>query len=406
MSLGMNPANTLYITDIPLDASEQYLFQIFNTVTHEINGVKLIRDKITNASLGYGFIEFKAKDVAESILRNFNDKPIAAYPGKVYRLNWSNTSPSYTTLFIKPSDISYSVWVGDLDANVTDQLLEATFRAKYNSVQSARVVTDPLTQRPKGFGFIKFGDEIESKAAIAQMQGTYILSRPIRLNSASRSNIVPSTNITPTTGSTPYTMLAAGINGAPPIIKPMTPFYPAPELTSDPNNTTVYVGNIDATITADMLKATFEPFGPIQSIKLPAGKACAFVQYLYFQHANLAVQHLHGAMIGNSRMRLAWGHAGQTAKVDPYGMMGLGMMGMGFDMYAPLNPNKPPAINNMLPPPSAPSIPQIDPSTVIDTSYKDPRSMNEDERNTHFTASRNAAMNINFYGLTPFQILN
>jgi len=58
-----------------------------------------------------------------------------------------------------------------LAANVTDYLLQQTFRACYNSVKGAKVVIDRLTGRSKGYGFMKFVDENKQIRAMTEMQG-------------------------------------------------------------------------------------------------------------------------------------------------------------------------------------------------------------------------------------------
>ena len=76
----------------------------------------------------------------------------------------------------------FSVYVGDLDPNVTDTLLLETFQNKYKSVLSANVIVDPITKRSKKFGFVRFSSQEDSQRAIAEMNGTYILTRAIKLN--------------------------------------------------------------------------------------------------------------------------------------------------------------------------------------------------------------------------------
>ena len=51
--------------------------------------------------------------------------------------------------------------LGDLASDVTDSLLQETFRAIYLSVKGARVVTDRTTGGSKGYWFVRFGNESE-----------------------------------------------------------------------------------------------------------------------------------------------------------------------------------------------------------------------------------------------------
>ena len=56
-------------------------------------------------------------------------------------------------------------------------------RATDVSVPS-QVITDPLTGRSKGYGFVRFGNEAERDRSLTEMSGHIINSRPIRVSVA------------------------------------------------------------------------------------------------------------------------------------------------------------------------------------------------------------------------------
>ncbi len=47
-----------------------------------------------------------------------------------------------------------------------------------------QVITDPLTGRSKGYGFVRFGNEAERDRSLTEMSGHVINSRPIRVSIA------------------------------------------------------------------------------------------------------------------------------------------------------------------------------------------------------------------------------
>ena len=49
---------------------------------------------------------------------------------------------------------------------------------------------------------------------------------------------------------------------------------------TDPNNTTVFVGGLSSLISEETLKTFFTPFGEITYVKIPPGKGCGFVQFV------------------------------------------------------------------------------------------------------------------------------
>lgn len=150
----------------------------------QLVNVKVIRNKQTGQSDGYGFIEFTSRAAAEKILQTFNG---AAMPNGAqnFRLNWASAGE-------KRSDDTpdYTIFVGDLAADVTDYTLQETFRARYSSVKGAKVVIDRLTGRTKGYGFVRFGDETEQVRAMSEMNGVLCSTRPMRIGPASNKNAV------------------------------------------------------------------------------------------------------------------------------------------------------------------------------------------------------------------------
>ncbi|CAN0891882.1 Polyadenylate-binding protein RBP47B' [Linum grandiflorum] len=100
---------------------------------------------------------------------------------QTFRLNWA-----YFGIGERRPDAGpeHSIFVGDLAPDVTDYLLQETFRTQYLSLRGARVVTDPTTGGSKGYGFVKFGDENERNRAMSEMNGVYCSTRPMRISAA------------------------------------------------------------------------------------------------------------------------------------------------------------------------------------------------------------------------------
>lgn len=90
----------------------------------------------------------------------------------------------------------YSVYVGELDPNVTDSILLGSF-APYKSVINAHVIVDPITKKSKKYGFVRFSNFEESQRAIYEMNGKYILSRPIKLNIGFKKSNPPAVTTAP-----------------------------------------------------------------------------------------------------------------------------------------------------------------------------------------------------------------
>jgi len=167
---------TLWIGDLQYWMDENYIYGCF-AATGEVHAVKLIRDKLTGQLQGYGFVEFVSHAAAERVLQTFNGQMMPNVEMQ-YRLNWASAGEK------RDDTPDYTIFVGDLAADVTDYMLQETFRVHYPSVKGAKVVTDKMTMRSKGYGFVKFGDPAEQARAMTEMNGMPCSSRPMRIGPA------------------------------------------------------------------------------------------------------------------------------------------------------------------------------------------------------------------------------
>ncbi|KAF7352151.1 hypothetical protein MVEN_01178300 [Mycena venus] len=82
------------------------------------------------------------------------------------------------------------------------------------------------------------------------------------------------------------------------------------QLTStDPYNTTVFVGGLSPLVGEETLRTFFVPFGEIHYVKVPVGKHCGFVQFVRKADAERAIEKMQGFPVGGSRIRLSWGRS-------------------------------------------------------------------------------------------------
>lgn len=146
--------------------------------------MKVIRNKQTGQSEGYGFLEFANRATAERVLQAYNGS-IMPNGGQNFRLNWATFSSGERRSDDSPD---YTIFVGDLAPDVTDYMLQETFRARYPTVKGAKVVIDRVTSRTKGYGFVRFGDEGEQLRAMTEMNGVLCSTRPMRIGPATNKN--------------------------------------------------------------------------------------------------------------------------------------------------------------------------------------------------------------------------
>jgi RNA recognition motif-containing protein len=319
---GQAEANALWMGDLDPWMDESFVFNLFSH-TGEATHAKIIRDKQTGAPSGYGFVYFTSQLAAQKVLENFNNQPI---PGttKVFKLNtaqhgmgdkigpvgtkrdFQGVSRQVVRPPRKDEDV-ISLFIGDLAPDVTEQYIVQTFQYYYPSVYSAKVVTDPNTGISKGYGFVYFKDEGEKNRALNEMQGFYLSYRPIRLNLATKKG---------DTKQGPQHTAAAPLQGFASPPRPQQMKQDSPHLgPADPNNTTVFVGGVDASITHDVLKVFFAPYGEVVNVKIPYGKGCAFVEFKDHNTAASVLGSLgNSAVIGTAQVRLSWGRPSANSR--------------------------------------------------------------------------------------------
>lgn len=278
---GAEEVRSLWIGDLQYWMDENYLTSCFYP-TGELVSAKVIRNKQTGQSEGYGFLEFRTHGAAESILQSYNG---AMMPNseQSFRLNWASLGAGDKRTDDSPE---HTIFVGDLAGDVTDYVLQETFKGVYQSVKGAKVVIDRVTGRSKGYGFVKFGDEREQQRAMTEMNGVLCSTRPMRIG--------PAANKKP--------MNAPSQNAS----------YQSPQGTqgeSDPNNTTIFVGGLDPNVTDDHLRQVFSQYGDVVHVKIPVGKRCGFVQFSDRSCAEQALSNLNGTMLGGQNVRLSWGRS-------------------------------------------------------------------------------------------------
>ncbi len=76
-----------------------------------------------------------------------------------------------------------NIYVGNLPWEITEDELREAFAA-FGEVESARIITDRMTGRSRGFGFVEMPNTEEGKAAVAEMDGKALKGRNIKVNEA------------------------------------------------------------------------------------------------------------------------------------------------------------------------------------------------------------------------------
>ena len=75
------------------------------------------------------------------------------------------------------------LYVGGLPYATTEDELEELFAA-HGSIESVRIITDRMTGRSKGFGFVEMSTTEEAEAAVENLNNTDLEGRTLVVNEA------------------------------------------------------------------------------------------------------------------------------------------------------------------------------------------------------------------------------
>jgi len=76
-----------------------------------------------------------------------------------------------------------NLFIGSLAYSTTDDTLKAHFE-QIGEVESARVITDRDSGRSKGFGFVKYVDDVNNQKAVDELDGKELDGRTITVSLA------------------------------------------------------------------------------------------------------------------------------------------------------------------------------------------------------------------------------
>ncbi|XP_035270471.1 ELAV-like protein 4 isoform X4 [Anguilla anguilla] len=148
----------LIVNYLPQNMTQEEFRSLFGSIG-EIESCKLVRDKITGQSLGYGFVNYIDPKDAEKAINTLNG----------LRLQTKTIKVSYA----RPSSASIrdaNLYVSGLPKTMTQKELEQLF-SQYGRIITSRILVDQVTGGSRGVGFIRFDKRIEAEEAIKGLNG-------------------------------------------------------------------------------------------------------------------------------------------------------------------------------------------------------------------------------------------
>merc|ERR1711990_1206578 len=149
----------LIVNYLPQTMTQEEIRSLFSSIG-EVESCKLIRDKVTGQSLGYGFVNYHRADDATKAIQTLNGLRLQ---NKTIKVSYARPSGEA----IKGANL----YVSGLPKHMTQPDLERLFSCSGNIITS-RILCDNITGLSKGVGFIRFDQRVEAERAIQKLNGT------------------------------------------------------------------------------------------------------------------------------------------------------------------------------------------------------------------------------------------
>lgn len=102
------PGRVIYVGSIPYDQTEEQILDIFRSVGPVVN-FRLVFDKDSGKSKGFGFVEYHDAETAASAVRNLNNYPIGARNLKVDFSHETSIAPMFTSKTRSGMELSWLI---------------------------------------------------------------------------------------------------------------------------------------------------------------------------------------------------------------------------------------------------------------------------------------------------------
>jgi len=170
--------SNLIVNYIPPTYNETKLRQLF-AAYGEVESCRLMLDKISGQSMGYGFIKFKTSESANRAMTELNGRPL---DGKILKVSLARPSTAHSTqanLYVAGFPSSYT----------TDQLV--LMFSPYGRIVDSKILSDLRGEdrdsgAPKGVGFVRFEHKPEAENAISALNGMTLpgMEHPLKVKFA------------------------------------------------------------------------------------------------------------------------------------------------------------------------------------------------------------------------------
>lgn len=322
----------LIVNYLPQTMSEDDVKNLFSSIG-PVQSCKLIKDKSTQVSLGYAFVNYHSPGDAEKAIQNLNGLPLQQ---KIIKVSYARPSSNA----IKNANL----YIAYLPKDYTQAELETLFRP-FGTIITSKILVDTATGLSRGVGFVRYDKRSEAELAIDALNGKLVArcTQPLLVKFANQPNpsegsgaaasILGAHTPIQVTGSTRRTGAYGSTVGGPmrhtlanlrynPVSALTTPTPPSVGLTPIPGlpniqtqlaqGWCIFVYNLPENTQDHLLYQLFSPFGAIASVKvikdMTTGKCkrYGFVNMINYEEAYRAIVSLNGTELEGKPLQVSF----------------------------------------------------------------------------------------------------
>lgn len=160
---------TLFVGNLPFSTSEDELGDFFSDNNCDFVSVRLMKDRETNKSKGFGYADFSNEDDMKKAIR-LNGSELGGRDVKIDYAQKDNNAEESTTIY-----------VGNLSYNTNEESLKNFLDDnQIANVKEIRLIKDN-DGNSKGFAYIEFND-VPSAATVVELNNSDLDGRSLRIN--------------------------------------------------------------------------------------------------------------------------------------------------------------------------------------------------------------------------------
>jgi polyadenylate-binding protein len=278
-SLRKSGEGNIFIKNLDVSIDDKALYDTFSAFGN-ILSCKIATEN--GVSKGYGFVHFEHSEDAENAIKNvngmlLNNKKVYVghhIPKKERDAKIEELRSQYTNIYVK-----------NLDESITDDKLRAAFE-KFGKITSLVIQKDD-EGKSKGFGFINYENHDEAKKAVDEMNDTEFGGKKIYVSRAQKKNEREEEL------KKQYEKIRE-------------------EKLNKYQGVNLYIKNLDESVTDEVLREKFSPFGTITSAKVMCdekndnkSKGFGFVCFSSPDEATKAVAEMNGFNLNGKQIYVA-----------------------------------------------------------------------------------------------------